>query len=544
MQQTVKTKQNIVLSIALLASDRKDTIGKCLESLAAIRKSVPSELIILDTGCSPEVRKVLEEYADKIADFTWCNDFSEARNVTLRMAEGEWFLYLDDDEWFSDTEDLVAFFTSGEYKHYASASYVQRNYLDMQGSQFTDTRVGRMAKRTPQLEFRSKIHEYLAPISGDNKSLCSRVDHYGYVYDTEEKKRAHFERNRVLLEQMIMEEPMVLRWRLQLLQEYRTMDDYARMEELGSAGIRMIRENSAGTWKEMELTLYTGSFYAAQILAYMGQEDYLHAYTLCETAKKEKYSTRLFRAFLEEMLAKALFYIGLRKQTLEEGVEFFRQSEQNAFAYLQEYAYFSANPQELYTLQVAPFVGECFDLVKIKEIYSILICDGLKLKSTDNLGKYIEKLCWNEQHVYVFEEIADILIEAMNTFEYDMASEDKVFGIFSKTIRIMHGHNALWEYFGGKIQDLEQQGCDVQKILQLIVAAIPQNTCDEGESLANTDEMSPEMQQLIVQIKEQLQLLIRQGLMDPAREIIAQVKTMVPCDTELEELEKQLEKEQ
>lgn len=116
---------------------------------------------------------------------------------------------------------------------------------------------------------------------------------------------------------------MVLRWRLQLLQEYRTMDDYARMEELGSAGIRMIRENSAGTWEEMELTLYTGSFYAAQILAYMGQEDYLHAYTLCETAKKEKYSTRLFRAFLEEMLAKALFYIGLRKQTLEEGVEFF-----------------------------------------------------------------------------------------------------------------------------------------------------------------------------------------------------------------------------
>ena len=146
--------------------------------------------------------------------------------------------------------------------------------------------------------------------------------------------------------------------------------------------------------------------------------------------------------------------------------------------------------------------------------------------------------------MYVFEEIADILIEAMNTFEYDMASEDKVFGIFSIMFCIMHGHNALWEYFGGKIQALEQQGCDVQKILQLIVAAIPQNTCDEGESLANTDEMSPEMQQLIVQIKEQLQLLIRQGLMDPAREIIAQVKTMVPCDTELEELEKQLEKEQ
>ena len=544
MQQTVKTKQNIVLSIALLASDRKDTIGKCLESLAAIRKSVPSELIILDTGCSPEVRKVLEAYADKITDFTWCNDFSEARNVTLRMAEGEWFLYLDDDEWFSDTEDLVAFFTSGEYKHYASASYVQRNYLDMQGSQFTDTRVGRMAKRTPQLEFRSKIHEYLAPISGDNKSLCARVDHYGYVYDTEEKKRAHFERNRVLLEQMIMEEPMVLRWRLQLLQEYRTMDDYARMEDLGRAGIRMISESDAGEWDETEIKLYMGSFYAARILAYMGRENYLRVYELCEEAQNEEHSTRLFQAFLKEMLAKSLFYIGLQKQTLEEESKYFQQSQQQALQYLQEHAYFCDNPQELYSLQIAPFVGECFDLVKIKEIYSILICDGLKLKSTDNLEKYIEKLCWNEQHVYVFEEIADILIEAMNTFDYEMISGDKVFGTFSGTIRIMHGHNALWEYFCGKIQALEQQGCDVQKILQLIVTVIPQEPCEEGEVLVKTAEISPEMQQLIVQIKEQLQLLIRQGLTDQAREIIAQVKTMVPCDTELEELEKELEKEQ
>ena len=166
---------------------------------------------------------MLEEYADKIADFTWCNDFSKARNVTLRMAEGEWFLYLDDDEWFSDVGDLITFFTSGNYREYGSASYVQRNYLDMQGSQYTDTRVGRMAKRTPELGFRSKIHEYLAPISGDHKNLCARVEHYGYVYENEEKKRAHFERNRVLLEQMIKEEPMELRWRLQLLQEYRTM---------------------------------------------------------------------------------------------------------------------------------------------------------------------------------------------------------------------------------------------------------------------------------------------------------------------------------
>ena len=544
MQQITKTKQHIILSLALLASDRKDTIGRCLESLTVIRKAIPSELIILDTGCSKEVRTVLDKYADKIADFTWCNDFSKARNVTLQMAEGEWFLYLDDDEWFSDTEDLVDFFVSGEYKAYASASYIQRNYLDFQGSQYTDTRVGRMAKRTPQLEFRSKIHEYLAPISGDNKNLCARVEHYGYVYDTEEKKIAHFERNRVLLEQMIKEEPMVIRWRLQLLQEYRTMDDYAKMEKLGASGIRMIREHNAAEWDETEIALYMGSFYAAQILAYMGREDYLHAYELCEVAQKEEHSTRLFQAFLKEMFAKSLFYIGLKKEAQKAGNECFQQSQQQAFQYLQEYFYFRENPQELYSLQIAPFVGECFDLVKIKEIYSILICDGLKLKNTDNLEKYIDKLCWNERHVYVFEEIADILIEAMNTFDYEMNSKGEVFGAFSKALRIMRGHNALWEYFCGKIQDLEQQGHDVQQIMQLIAVTIPQQPCAAGEKPQNVGKMSQEMQQLVVQIKEQIQLLIKQGLTEQARDIIAQVKMMVPCDVELEELEKQLEKEQ
>ena len=122
MQQTMNCKPNIVLSIALLASDRRDTIKRCLESLSAIREAVISELIILDTGCSKEVREILEQYADKIADFTWCNDFSKARNVTLQMADGEWFLYLDDDEWFVETQDLIDFFQGGEYQNYTSAS--------------------------------------------------------------------------------------------------------------------------------------------------------------------------------------------------------------------------------------------------------------------------------------------------------------------------------------------------------------------------------------------------------------------------------------
>ena len=538
MQQTLKTKENIVLSIAVLASDRRDTIGKCLGSLAAIRKAVPSELIILDTGCSPETRRVLEEYADKIADFTWCNDFSKARNVTLRMAEGEWFLYLDDDEWFSDVGDLITFFTSGNYREYGSASYVQRNYLDMQGSQYTDTRVGRMAKRTPELRFRSKIHEYLAPISGDHKNLCARVEHYGYVYENEEKKRAHFERNRVLLEQMIKEEPMELRWRLQLLQEYRTMDDYDRMENLGGAGIRMIRESAASEWNETEIALCIGSFYAAQILAADGRQDYAKMSALCEEAARDRHNTRLCRAFLQEMLAKANFYQGLCARRPPDAEEKFRASIQSAEQYLEEYRYFGGHKEELYRQQIAPFVGECFDPVKVKEIYSILICDGLKLKRIDYLQKYVVKLCWNERHVYVFEEIADILISAMNNLAYRMQPEDPAYAAFAGVLRMMYAQGALWEYFCGKIQECEANGQDMNRIMHLIEAALPEAVKEPTD--AGSDKETEELQQIAQQVKEQIRLLIANGMKEQAGNVIAQIRHMLPDDAELDELEKQL----
>ena len=133
-----------ILSIALLVSNRKDTIQKCLDSLTPIREAIPSELIILDTGCDADLRAILDQYADKIENFTWIKDFSAARNVTLQMAEGEWYMYLDDDEWFVETDDLIEFFRSGDYKNHGYASYIQRNYLDMEGSQWADARVSRI----------------------------------------------------------------------------------------------------------------------------------------------------------------------------------------------------------------------------------------------------------------------------------------------------------------------------------------------------------------------------------------------------------------
>lgn len=61
-----------------------------MNSLLYFKKAFPTEIILVDTGCNAEQRALAEKYADRIIDFTWCDDLAAARNVGLkkRMENG------------------------------------------------------------------------------------------------------------------------------------------------------------------------------------------------------------------------------------------------------------------------------------------------------------------------------------------------------------------------------------------------------------------------------------------------------------------------
>ncbi len=226
----------VILSISMLISGRDD-MQKSLESLRYFTEAFPCEVILVDTGCSPEQRALALKYADRIVDFEWCNDFAAARNAGLREAKGEWFMYLDDDEWFDDPRQIVAFFTSGEYKNYNSATYAVRNYRDAAGTVYGETYPSRMVKRLPETRFVGKIHEYLEPYERPKKEFTDFVHHYGYAYKSEEDRREHSLRNIKPLMELRREQPGEPRWMCQLAQEYFTLHEYEEVIRVCKEGL-------------------------------------------------------------------------------------------------------------------------------------------------------------------------------------------------------------------------------------------------------------------------------------------------------------------
>lgn len=222
-----------LLSISLLVSNRIDTIRKCMESIRPILESIPSELLVVDTvgeKNSDGSLAIAKEYTDKIYHFDWCNDFAAARNVGLEQASGEWFLYLDDDEWFESTNEIEEFFLSGEYLEYNSGTYQIRNYKNQEGTQYGVADLGRLVRRSKKLKFVGSVHETFSEYFLPCKRLTDYVHHYGYVYQNEEQKQQHIKRNIELLKKELYKDNKNMRYRTQMALELATFDNEAALD--------------------------------------------------------------------------------------------------------------------------------------------------------------------------------------------------------------------------------------------------------------------------------------------------------------------------
>lgn len=178
-----------ILSISMIVKNEGAKLRRCLESIKRLMAQIDCELIITDTGSTDDTVEIAKEYADIVNYFEWCDDYAAARNYGLELARGEWYGFLDADEWYSDELilDIAAFFKSGTYKKFNSAALMHRNYQDKECYEYYDVQLPRLTKLTKEVRFNRKIHEtleYIEPAIGIN----GYIYHDGYVFDTEEER--------------------------------------------------------------------------------------------------------------------------------------------------------------------------------------------------------------------------------------------------------------------------------------------------------------------------------------------------------------------
>jgi tetratricopeptide (TPR) repeat protein len=141
----------------------------------------------------------------KTHHFAWCDDFSAARNVSLRAASRGWILWLDaDDRLEAGFWEALAPLLDGPRRAYR---FVVRS--PRENSRGECFRQIRLFPNHLGAEFEGRIHEQLGTSLGRLKLPIAAADleilHMGY--DTPAKRGAKLKRNRALLEKERLEHP-------------------------------------------------------------------------------------------------------------------------------------------------------------------------------------------------------------------------------------------------------------------------------------------------------------------------------------------------
>ena len=557
-----------VLTISLLCSGRKET-KRCLDSLNTLRKRVPSELILVDTGCDEKMRQLLSSYADEVVPFSWCDDFAKARNAGLEKASGEWFLFLDDDEWFFDTAEIEEFFLSGEYKNYLSASYIVRNYLDKNGFTYEDSEPDRLVCLQGGVRFRGIIHEVFYPLSGPRKRFSSTAGHFGYAFQTPEEEKKHSERNRGLLEKALAQDDEDIRMWIQSAQQYDADRDYETLREFCLKALGKFENRN-----DRAINCERGCFYCGLVNACICLEEIDQAKKVYESAVSDKRNTDFCMARLMAFGTEIFTDTG-------EG-EKVRECCRRYFALWEHYKM----RQEELRDQDTVFVRMAFHQVIRNNMYSCQICLDLENGNTVSLKEYFDDFGWDGGKIYMTQDFMPCLVKAMAGLPYEEifvhvagvlankpgmdnfreevdkieeeAEVKRLVHIFSEVSNGAAGRAAVklkemlcgeteddWERFSMALKEAAKICPALGGLLKRYAQFYAQRRMDSAETPISSQQKtavekappSVEMQALTAQITAQVHVLLSQGMKAEALQVLRQLKTFLPDDKGLQELE-------
>lgn len=190
-----------LISLCMIVKDEEAVLRRCLQSV----HQYVDEIVIVDTGSVDKTKEIAREFTDNIYDFNWINDFSAARNESLKYATGKWILVLDADEYMDDKDirELRSLLENMEPDARSFYSLSIISFLGKRGSQTSNE--GNVARVFPNymgFKYIRPIHEQVTSDKTSQSSLLPiRIFHSGYEEETIAIKNKH-DRNLSIFQQL------------------------------------------------------------------------------------------------------------------------------------------------------------------------------------------------------------------------------------------------------------------------------------------------------------------------------------------------------
>jgi glycosyltransferase involved in cell wall biosynthesis len=296
------------ISVCIITKNEEKHLEECLKRI----RPYDWEIVVVDTGSTDRTREIAVQYADKVCDFTWCNDFAAARNYSISQASRSFILVLDSDEYLTkvNMKSLVALV----HQHPNDIGRMHRS-SHFEGNQ-TD---GLMDEKVERL-FAKKIYCYDYPIheqivlrsDPSNKvhyvyDVPIYTEHYGYQL-TQGDKTAKVKRNNDILLAWLEKNPDNAYIPFQIGQSYFMLDEYENAYPYYKRSFEQQNDRNL-PYVQTLLVAYTTTLLntkrldeAMELLAFIQSEPYQEHADLCCVCGSIYYKTNQLLAAMGEFV--------------------------------------------------------------------------------------------------------------------------------------------------------------------------------------------------------------------------------------------------
>lgn len=227
----------------MITKNEEKYLEQCLNSV----KEIVDETIVLDSGSTDKTKEIAKKFNAEVFDFKWNDDFSEARNESLKHATKDWILVLDADE-IINKDDLEKIKNAIENAEESIAGFAleQRSYINnyFEGALKNDSDfelvkkypfyisnfLVRLFRNKLNLKFKNKVHELIEDsitekgLKYENSNII--IHHFGSLKDENFIAETAEKYSRIILRQL-EEEPENARYNYQAARMYLGKNDFS-----------------------------------------------------------------------------------------------------------------------------------------------------------------------------------------------------------------------------------------------------------------------------------------------------------------------------